>query len=162
MNAFTNTKGTCGSKDSQSSLQQLERLSQLPPCFKPDQKYTTMVAEQQMEEVNPGQRGSGRVHIKREKGSSRTCHLSSSDSGGSGGCSSGGKLRGTAGADTFPMRVKPQTGGATVDQVRSRQPGTLTKTTSVPIDMKVEEFKKGGWRQRQGLRSQRKIKEGFW
>ena len=134
--------GYGNNKDSQSSLQKLERLSQLPPCFKPDHKYTTMVAEQQMEEVNPGQRGSGgRVHIKRERDSSRSCQFSGAGGGGSSGT---GRSRGAAGADTFPMRVKPQAGGATVEQVRCRQPGMLTKATSVPIDMKVEEFKKGG------------------
>lgn len=50
------------------------------------------------------------------------------------------------GADTYPMRIKSQPGGALVDQVRRQQPGTLTKSTSVPIDLKVEEFKKGGER----------------
>jgi hypothetical protein len=44
------------------------------------------------------------------------------------------------------MRIKSQPGGALVDQVRRQQPGTLTKSTSVPIDLKVEEFKKGGER----------------
>ena len=153
-NAFGSAKGggNYGNKDSQSSLKQLERLSQLPPCFKPDQKYTTMVAEQQVEEVSPGQRGSGRVHIKRERDSNHACHFPTLDGAHGGGSGGGGKARGAAGADTFPLRVKPQTGGATVDQVRSRQPGTLTKTTSVPIDMKVEEFKKGGWRRRWDLR----------
>ena len=47
------------------------------------------------------------------------------------------------GAETFPMRVKVTPGGATVDAVRRRRPGALVKTTSLPIDMKVDEFKKG-------------------
>lgn len=45
--------------------------------------------------------------------------------------------------NTFPMRVKSQSGGATVEKVRKLKPGQLTKTVSVPMDMKMEEFKKG-------------------
>ena len=142
--AFSNTQaGAYANRESQSSLKHLEKLSHLPNRFKPDNKYTTMVAEQQMEEGGPSQRGGGRVHVKRERDSSRSCQFSGSTSTRSG-SSTSSRAKAAVGADTYPMRVKPQTGGTTVDQIRSRPPGALLKTTSVPIDMKVEEFKKGG------------------
>lgn len=131
---------------SQSSLESLKQLSQLPSRYMPDNKYTTIVAEQKIDNPNSGRNDR---NIKREKGeTSRTCQFAVGDNCGAAALSSASsssssrRLKETTGADTYPMRVKCQPGGATVEQVRNRQPGTLTKSISVPIDLKVEEFKR--------------------
>ncbi|XP_076471273.1 uncharacterized protein LOC143301108 [Babylonia areolata] len=126
------------SREGQSPLKKLENLAHLPSRFMPGNKFTTMVAEQQIEDIPPSHRGL-RVNIKRERDSSRSCQFSGLTNS-SGSASS--RSKGLAGADTYPLRIKPQAGGSMVEEVRNRQPGMLMKTTSVPIDMKVEEFKK--------------------
>ncbi|XP_025084931.1 uncharacterized protein LOC112558602 isoform X2 [Pomacea canaliculata] len=136
-------------KEQPTSLQQLVKLSKLPDHYMPDTKYKTIVADQQIDELPNGKAIQG---IKQETtGVQSSClygNRSASSKGAVSSTSSGSNnsqvwvtQRGEN-PNTFPMRVKSQSGGATVEKVRKLKPGQLTKTVSVPMDMKMEEFKK--------------------
>lgn len=137
--------------DRGASLHHLRKLSELPDRYMPDEKYTTMVAKQQMDNSSPtnSKRPPFPATTKRERSdlSGPCCYPSSESTDNSttssrSAGSSGSRSRGGENPHTFPMRVKPQSVGSMMEDVRRLQPGQLTKTTSVPIDMKMEEFRK--------------------
>jgi hypothetical protein len=74
--AYNSASGAVnGSDKTRSSLDHLKKLSELPSHYKPGNKYTTIVAEQQIDDPNSGRNGRGGV--KREKGetSQRSCQF---------------------------------------------------------------------------------------
>jgi hypothetical protein len=73
--AYNSASGaTNGGDKTRSSLDHLKKLSELPSHYKPGNKYTTIVAEQQIDDPNAGRNGRGGV--KREKeASQRSCQF---------------------------------------------------------------------------------------
>ena len=126
-------------------LENLKRLANLPQQYMPEQAYKTFVAEQKVDnsqKVKPG---------REERSSFATCNpsrsTSSTQADGSDSRRVSPKLKNGLinPPKTFPMRVKPQCSGVTISELREQheKTATITKSMSLPNDMKPEIFRKG-------------------
>ncbi|XP_046364939.1 uncharacterized protein LOC124141086 [Haliotis rufescens] len=125
-------------KVSSPPISKLQQLAQLPPCYQPNQEYKKIVADQKVEDERMGRPR----QFKEEKIDAPSCsghdHLNFTDL-------KKMQLRAKNGVretpKTFP-RVKTPTTGTVVGSLQMNQSNTLTKSSSMPVDMKPAEFRK--------------------
>ncbi|XP_041367667.1 uncharacterized protein LOC121382208 [Gigantopelta aegis] len=126
-------------------LENLKRLANLPKQYMPEQAYKTFVAEQKVDDSQQ------KMKVGRdERNSFSTCVPSR----GASKCQAEGsdpkrvspKLKNGLinTPKTFPMRVKPQSTGVTISELREQheKTTTITKSVSLPNDMKPEVFRR--------------------
>ncbi|XP_067654809.1 uncharacterized protein [Haliotis asinina] len=125
-------------KVSSPPISKLQQLAKIPLCYQPNQEYKKIVADQKVEDERMGRPR----QFKEEKMDAPSCSgqdnqyftdmkkMQSRTKNG---------VRETP--KTFP-RVKTPTSGTVVTNLQMNQSNTLTKSTSMPVDMKPAEFRK--------------------